>query len=176
MILLKINYDYLIASIIVAAIYFLWIIVIKPKKEQKEIEKKLLEYTNKNNYKFQKAPTTDYDYIIDKGNQKYLLKIVKVPSVSAITINNKTTWNLHFGGSGAPGKRYLDNRYLNELVPFLKKEVSEDENKIIVIYKDTNKIQRYQNESDIVIVKEGEMVFDYRIIIYNNFENQFNQI
>jgi hypothetical protein len=105
-----------------------------------------------------------------------LIKVVEVPKVSSITVNSKYTWNLQYGGSGAPGKSFLYQRYLNELIPFLKMESEEGVLKVVLVYKSTMKIQRYLNESDIAILKYSDLVYDYKIITFTDFNSHFTDL
>jgi hypothetical protein len=47
---------------------------------------------------------------------------------------------------------------------------SDNELKLILVYKGTLKVQKYLNESEIAIVKNKEKVYDYKIV---NFEELF---
>ena len=67
-------------------------------------------------------------------------------------------------------------RYLNELRPFLNMNVESDELKLILVYKNTMKIQRYLNESELEIIKSSDKVYDYKIIAFADFNNHFNDL
>src|SRR5690606_35210043 len=105
---------YLVAGVIFAILYMVWIVAIKLRMQKKEIITLLNEVASKNNYELLEAEKERYDYVFkatsDQKYQKILIKVVEVPKVSSITVNSKYTWNLQYGGSGAPGKSFLYQR------------------------------------------------------------------
>lgn len=175
----KINFEYIIVGLIFAVLYMVWSLGIKPSIQRKEISNLLDEVATKNDYKFSKA-NGKYDYVLEANKEnkykKILIRVINVPKVSTITVNSKNTWNLHYGGSGAPGKGFMYQRYLNELRPFLNMNVESDELKLILVYKNTMKIQRYLNESELEIIKSSDKVYDYKIIAFADFNNHFNDL
>ena len=54
----------------------------------------------------------------DQKYQRFLIKVVEVPKVSSITVNSKYTWNLQYGGSGAPGKVFISKIFKRDLFLF----------------------------------------------------------
>lgn len=174
------NFEYLVSGVIFAILYMVWSVTIKPRMQKKEIKTLLSEVASKNNYELLEAEKERYDYVFkatsDQKYQKILIKVVEVPKVSSITVNSKYTWNLQYGGSGAPGKSFLYQRYLNELIPFLKMESEEGVLKVVLVYKSTMKIQRYLNESDIAILKYSDLVYDYKIITFTDFNSHFTDL
>lgn len=176
----NINFEYLIAGVIFAILYMIWYNVIRPKYRRKELLEKFTKLASYNGYELKDSENKKYDFeMLASNNTKYkkiLIKVIEVPKVSSITINSKNTWNLQYGGSGEIGKGFLYQRYLDELIPFLNLEVEKDELKLIVVYKNTIKIQRYLNESEIEIIKYQDKIYDYKVITFSDIEAHFSDL
>ena len=68
-----------------------------------------------------------------------------------IKINNKTTWEIKYGGGNNPGKSDPYSKYLNQNIDcFMKLETKEDEQKVVVLIPKSKKIVMYINECEIV--------------------------
>ena len=91
-------------------------------------------------------------FILEKDDKKVLIEVLAIPSNSSVTINSKSTWCLRWGGKRY-GRGYPNQRYLNEISDFLKQK--SDYSKVIMLYKNTEKILMYLNESEIATVNEG---------------------
>lgn len=169
-----VKYEYLIAGLAFAMLYLIWSMLIKPSLDKKKIKEELDKIASYNNYQLVNVQKRNYDfYLQSNGNAKYakiFVRVLFVPRISTITINSKDTWELHYGGSNKPGSSYPNKRYLNELTSFLRMNASDNELKLILVYKGTLKVQKYLNESEIAIVKNKEKVYDYKIV---NFEELF---
>jgi len=179
-VLATIEYQYLLVGVLAAILYVIWTTGIKPVIQKNKIMKNLDVVAEKNNYTAIRARKAKYDFVLEsRGESKHkrvFIKAVFVPRISTITINSKDTWNLHYGGSNKPGKGYPYNRYLNELKHFLNYEVADNELKLILIYKGTLKIQKYLNESEIEIVNFKDIVYDYKIINYEDYSTHFQDL
>lgn len=176
------NFEYIIVGVIVAIIYMIWSLGIKPSKRKKEIKLLLEEIVGSYNYKVSSRSEkgSKYDFVLDStGDSKYkqiLIKTIEVPKVNTITINSKNTWNLHYGGTAEPGRGFPYNRFLDELKPFLNIKVEDDVLKLVIVYKSTLKIQRYLNESELQILKYSDKVYDYKIITFGDLKAHFEDL
>ncbi|MDD4000075.1 MAG: hypothetical protein PHX62_04180 [Bacilli bacterium] len=157
-----------IALIIISAIIFF-------NRRRALIRNLLEEVALANSLQFKVSSNKRYDYELQSNDNKFLIKLVYIPANSTVTINSKNTWCLRYGGSSRKG--YSKTRYLNELIPFLEYKVpSLNERKIIMIYPHTNKVQKYLNESEIAILKHGELAYDYRVTSYQEFASGFQDL
>lgn len=179
-VLTTIKYEYLITGFVMAFLYIIWSSVIKPRIQNKEVKKVLEEIVIKSNYKVLKTNKSKYDFVLESiGDSKYkriLIRVVAVPNISTITINSRNTWNLHYGGTTKPGKGYPYNRFLNEISPFLNMNVEDNELKLVLVYKETLKIQKYLNESEIEIVKNTDKVYDYKVLSFKELPKHFQDL
>lgn len=175
----EVNFEYIIVGVIFAILYLIWSMGIKPSIQKKEIKKVLDDLANKNKYNIITTGKTSHDFILESNDSKYkkiYIKVSAVPRVSTITINSKSTWNLHYGGSNQPGKGFPYNRFMDELKPFLNMKVEDDELKLILVYKETLKVQKYLNESEIEIVNIKDKVYDYKIINFEDLAGHFEDL
>jgi len=174
------DYKYIVAGIVIAILYMVWYSYIRPKRIRKDVREVLEKIAYYHGYSIEEVKDRTYDFkLTSLGNAKYekiLIRIIDVPKISAITINNKDTWNLQYGGSGEPGKSYLYHRYIDELKGFLNKEVDENTLKLIIVYKTTKKIQRYLNESEIEITKHQDKIYDYKVITFYDLYSHFTDL
>lgn len=171
------DYKYLIAGVIVAILYSIWSFGIKPGIQKKKVKEVLTEICKDRNYKVEATKSKIIDFIL-VGNletkyRKINIRIISVPTYNTITINSKNTWNMHFGGSG---RQLYHNRFLEELRPFLDKDYPEDELKLVIVYKDSRKIQKYLNESELEITKVSDLIYDYKVAIFNNLKEDFDKL
>ena len=160
---------YFIGGIVLFIIIIFVYAIIKNKKIDKEIESKLFDLSNKNNLILEKGK--DFDCLI-KNNEGELLKILvcKIPPNSSVTINSRETICLRWGGARY-GRSYPNQRYLNEVYNFLK--VKDEVMKVLLLYKTTEKILKYLNESEIATVNEGDTTYDYKVVTFNNLDDNF---
>lgn len=139
----------------------------------KEINEKINKICLDNNYSILGNDKVS-DFCIDANGKKIKICIVNIPKNSSVTINSRLTWCLRWGGKRV-GRSYPNQRYMNELIPFLKLE-DKDVLKLVVLYKSTEKVQKYLNESEIDVVKSGELVYDYKVVCFNELEEIFNDL
>lgn len=178
MIYLKVSLDYLIISIAIAIVLILINTVILPFQRKKKVYELLSKIKQEKGYDLIDFKNKNYDFILENKNKKIYIKVAYVPSNSAITINSRNTWSLMYGANPSkPGKRYPNQRYLKELIPFLKfSPQGENFLKLIIVYKTTDKIQRYLNESEIKILNYKELVYDYQVVTFVELETHFNDL
>lgn len=161
---------YFLIGLGIVAIGFIALMIVKAKKRKKEIINKLSKLSSDNGYEF--IVNKDKTFLI-KGEKTLLIDYVEIPPNSSVTINSKSTWCLRWGGKRY-GRGYPNQRYLNELNDFLKLKV--DYIKVIILYKTTEKILMYLNESEIATVDEGKKVYDYKVVTFDNLENVFPKL
>ena len=166
---------YLISGVVIILLIVLIEMFFLPLYRKKKIEKKLLILceTNKQlNFKIAKKEL--YDFIIEDDLNIIFIKCLFISSNSMITINNKDTWVLSYGGiSQEKGKAFPQQKYLNELVPFLKKEykMNKELKKIILVYPKTTQIVRYLNESELEEINIYKKPYGYQIMQFVNMKN-----
>lgn len=158
---------YFLIVIGVFIVIFLVLMVLKRTKREKDVSRALGALCLKYNFKLEKVRD---DYLISKGDKRIVIRVCPIPHNSSVTINSRTTWCLRWGGKRY-GRGYPNQRYLNELNDFLKLKTSDS--KVILLYKTTEKILMYLNESEIASVSEGVKVYDYMVVTFNNLENVF---
>lgn len=157
-----------------AALFLVWEIIIPIVKNQ-QMYKHLEECTFDNDYQLSRGFLKRADFVLENQDEIILIKMILIPGNSSLTINNRFTLHLHYGGSPKrPGRRYVYNRYLTEAESFLKWDVKMEKpvRKIVVLDPSTEKIQKYLNESEIAIIQEGEQVYDYQIVSKANFKEK----
>lgn len=162
--------------IILGAVAILFIIVmfIIPKIKFNNAKKILRKYPNFKEYKKEL-----YDFTIENDEIRLYIRMIDVPSNSMITINSKDTWCLSYGGSSSnPGRAYPNKKYLDELKPYLKKEIKSDKlfYKVILVNNKTEKVVRYLNESELAVVNYNEKIYDYQLMEMDKIEEQLKNL
>ena len=151
--------------------------IIYPSIITKNINQLLEKYKDK--YNIEKGIKKSYDYILEDDKKIIPLKFISVPRNSQITINNISTWKLQWGGDGAkPGRSYPNERYLHEVIPFIKQNHQSEKKivKIIILYPRTEKILRYLNESELDIITPEKTPYGYKVTTYTNFDEDFDTL
>ncbi len=142
---------------------------------KKKILANLSDFCDKKGYRLTVVKRKTYDYIIEVGEKKFFIKTAFVPLNAAITINSKDTWNLAYGGSkNRPGRGYSRQRYLDELIGFLRGDFPGV--KVVLIYPTIDKVQRYLNESEIVILTYKDAAHGIRFITYQDWDRHFGDL
>ena len=162
---------FIFAGIIVLIVIIL--LIIRKIVIGKEIKEKIEKICFDNKYTLLESDKVS-DFCIDANGKKVKICVVSIPKNSSVTINSRLTWCLRWGGKRV-GRSYPNQRYMNELVPFLKLDEKEVV-KLIVLYKSTEKVQKYLNESEIDVVNSGELVYDYKVVCFNELEEFFNDL
>ena len=171
---------YLWYAIIIIGLLILYIIITRFININKEkiIYEEIKIIASKYNFLFNKVEKMHYDCILSNDNYDIYLKIFKIPSNSSVTINSKETWVLRWGGK-RKGRNYPNQRYLNELIPFLKFNVPESEKvsiKVVAFYPDCEVILKYLNESEIDTVHPSSVSYGMKAIKYKELETNFNDL
>lgn len=167
------NYFLLILALLIV---FLIITFFINKSKEKLLFSEIELFVTSKKMTYQKKEKCHYDFIMKNDIRTFYCKVVKIPSNSSVTINNKTTWCLRFGGK-RKGRSYPNKRYMNEVEPFLRMKLNEDTDmKIVILYPATETILKYQNESEICEVKPTDTPYGYKVISYNFFNSKFDDL
>ncbi len=166
--LLSVTQKVIFFLIIIIFLIFVFIII-KNIIIDKKINKKISDICEKSGYILKKKYDSA-DFLIQRNNSLVKLLIVKIPKNSSITVNSKLTWCLRWGGKRV-GRSYPNMRYMNEVISFLKSNSDSKMTKLVALYPETEKIQKYLNESEIAVVNSGECVYDYVIINFNDLDS-----
>ena len=156
------------------ALAFIILMVIVPQVKYNNAKKILSNYPN-----FTEHKRKLYDFTIETEEVKLFIRMIDVPSNSMIQINSKDTWVLQWGGSSKDfGRSFPNKKYLDEIKDFLKKDFQSDKKtyKIILVNKETEKIVRYLNESELAVVTFNDTVYGYKIMELNKIESQMNEL
>lgn len=154
-------------TIIISFAYFY-----NKSKTKKMIYETLFKLSEQNSFSIQKSNNKLYDFILENENNIIYIKYISIPKNSSITINSKTTWCLRYGGGNRAGRAYPNKEYLSDLTNFLKKDFVTDKNvrKIVLVYPSTEKLLKYINESEIITVKQSDIVYGTQIIMFNSID------
>lgn len=144
------------------------------RRRKAAIEGSLSGLARENGFSLMRKKGEIYEYELASGEKRLFIKTITVPSNSSLTINSRNTWVLSYGGSAYHGG-YRNRKYLKTLIPFLEADFG-DARKVILVYPDTNKVQRYLNESEIAIVDLGEKIYDYRVMTYAELGKRFRDL
>ena len=144
--------------------------------KDKLLNLELEEFLSDKKIEYIKDTNKNYDFIMKTKERTYYVALVKIPSNSSVTINNKTTWCLRFGGS-RKGRSYPNKRFLTEVEPFLKMRLPNDSDmKIVILYPSTEVILKYMNESEICEIHPKDTPYGYKVISYDKFKSCFDDL
>lgn len=152
---------------------------VKPIIKSKDLTSLFNEITVLYNLNIKKVKHKDYHYVLENDKAVFYIRILDVNIPSCITVNNKTTWSLTWGGpKNNPGRRYPNQRYVNELIEFLKDEYESDKKvvKIVLVYKKAEQILKYINESELKEITIKDDAYGIKVINYINFKESFEEI
>ena len=152
---------------------------VKPFVRSKDISTLLNEISSLYNLTLTKVKHKDYHYILENDKAIFYIRILDVNIPSCITVNNKTTWSLTWGGpKNNPGRRYPNQRYVNELIEFLKDEYKSEKRvvKIVLVYKRAEQILKYINESELKEITVKDYAYGIKVINYTSFKESFEEI
>lgn len=152
---------------------------VKPFVKNKEIDSLLNDISLVHNLTVKKVKHNDYHYVLEDEDNIYYIRVLEVSSPACVTVNCKTTWSLTWGGAkNNPGKRYPNQRYVNELIEFLKDEYQSSKKiiKIVLLYKECEKILKYINESELKEVTIKEDAYGIKALNYTNFKESFEEL
>ena len=169
---------YLYVALILVVVLLVINLVILPQYRLKKTYEELLKL-EKHGFITMIVKKKNYDFIFESEDITFLVKMVAIPSNSQVTINNKWTWRLSWGGNSKnKGRSYPNNRYLHEVVDFLKETYKKEKLtvKLILLYPQTEKILMYLNESELDIITPDKTPYGYKVISLNNLISQFGSL
>ncbi|HHX78387.1 MAG TPA: hypothetical protein GX695_01375 [Acholeplasmataceae bacterium] len=157
-----------------ALVYIVYMNLINPIIIYAKIKDNFGLLKEKYNFSFWSSDNKNYDYVIKTENSKLLIRVLVIPSNSAITVNSRNTWALSWGGrTKNKGRQKKNKKILDNMTGFLNMKVKKEEIKIIYLYKTTEKIQKHLNESDIDIFEFGDWCYDYKITSHKTLIKDF---
>ena len=162
---------FILIFIISFIILFFIVMILIPKLKYNKAKKILLTYEN-----IKEVKNKCYDFICELIDFKYLIKVIDIPSNSMITINSKETWALSWGGSSKDlGRAYPNQKYLDELKPFLLMKLKDEQKsmKLIILIDSTEKVVRYLNESELEVVTFNDKPYGYKVLELKKIEDEF---
>ncbi|MBO7079538.1 MAG: hypothetical protein J6W64_06990 [Bacilli bacterium] len=166
------KYFFIVLTIII--ILILVRIIIKIKSD-KDIFNLLNKYSDK--YTLVKAHKKAYQYVLRTDDLDIYVCVLKIPPHSQICINAKETWKLSYNTfKKDKGSGYSASRYLSEIEYFLKNDINTNKNylKLILVYKDTEEIVRYLNETELDVIDFSKTPYGYKITTYTNFSRDLD--
>lgn len=155
--------------IVIAVIIIFFVTSPAPNKSgwineiQVKLKEKNIEYTLTN------AVNTNYDYVLELNDKKYLIKMLGIPSFAEVQINNFVTWEIKFGAGKNPGKVQPFKKFAQGIEGFMNLEPSVNEIKVVILSPDAKKIVKYINECEIVFVNSKTNVYGVRVINESDF-------
>lgn len=164
-------YIYPLIVLFLIIIYYLF----KNIRDSKRINDLFLKHSDK--YQLIKVKKREYDYVLKTDDKEIYIKIAKIPYNSLITINSKETWRLSWNTfKKERGAIYDSNRYMDELINYLKNDIKSNNNvlKVIFLYKHVDRITRYLNETELDVVDINTTPCGYKITSYETFEKDLN--
>lgn len=162
----------------VVLISLLYTAFILPIVRHKEIIKKLSTF-EKQGFILLRENNKPYDYTLESDDLLIYIKFVFIPRNSMITINNRATWRLSWGGNPSKlGKPYPNHRYMKEIVEFANFHVKKEKKtlKLFLVYDKADKIIMYLNESELDFVTAKNMPYGYKVTNFSSIEEDFNDI
>ena len=136
------------------------------------------EIANIHGFKYIEEKNQKYDFILTNDVYEIFVKIAKIPRNSSVTINSKETWQLRWGGK-RKGRNYPNSRYLNELQPFLKSNVTSKDKetiRLVLLYPTTEVVLKYLNESEIATVTPSSVSHGFKVLKYDEFNKEFDKL
>ena len=172
-------HEFLIIFIVGLVICIVLTVIINKLKE-KVLITEIQSFCEQRKLTYTKTANTRYDFTIENDQFIMYCAICKVPANSSVTINNKNTWCLRYGGGKRQGRNYPNKRYLNELKPFLgfnpSKQGPKEVYRLVIFHPSTEVILRYMNESEIMEIKPDNVSYGFKAISYSNFFKQFDDL
>lgn len=170
--------EFLYGAVALIVIILMINITILPNVRLKKIYT-LLQTCEDKGFFVKAVKNKNYDFLIENENMLLLIKTIFIPRNSSVTINSKDTWKLQWGGSSHnKGRVYPNDRYLNELTPFLKEVIKKDKKvlKVIMLYPSTEKVLMYLNESELDLIDIDKTPYGYKVTTFATFAGDFDKI
>ena len=158
---------FIIILIIIIGIVFLSFIIKKLMNNVKSDIETFKDELIKLGYQIKNDENRIGDLILIKGDEKYLIKFLKSERFAEVSINNKTTFEIKYGGNNDPGKPHPFHKFVNGMSTFMNYETTEF-TKVVVVTPKPKKIVMWINENEIIFVKSDTKVYGSRIISIND--------
>lgn len=167
---------YATIAIIVGYIIIKFIII--PWHSKKTIYSLLTNIANDNNFTIEKKNRKPYKFKLITPTITLYIDFIIVPKYSTVTINSFRTWRLSWGNKPIrAGKTYPHTRYLNELKDFLSfTPNAQNGQKVVIIYKRTERLLMYINESELKFVTSKDRPHNLKVIEFRNLESNFDDL
>ncbi len=166
---------YIIIITLIIILIFCGIIIINSiscQKAKKDYAENLKSYLDKLgiSYLLKKSEHYYYNYDLNISNKRYLIKLISIPYDADVQINNKTTWEIKFGGGKSLGKAHPNSTYLGENIDvFMNLQTDASTQKIIVVIPKPRKVIMYINECEIIFVNSTTNVYGTKVISCDDF-------
>ncbi len=152
---------------------------ILPIYKRNKIKNQLFKSIENKSYTLKQIHHESYDFTLESDKMILLIKCIMISPNSMITINSQETWDLSYGGlDKSKGKSFPHHKYLNELIPFLKKnfQTEKQNRKVILIYPSTTQIVRYLNESELEEIHVSDLPYGYKVIQFASWDEEMEQL
>ena len=155
---------YIFLGIIIAVVIV--ILVIKGFKSTKTDKEQFISDLKYLNYEISDTNILDANITAVRDEKKFLIKFIKSEKYAEVSINNKTTFEIKYGGSNDPGKPHPYHKFVPGLNKFMNEPT--DYIKVIVIVPKPKKIVRWVNENEIEFVTSSSNVYGAKVIAFDD--------
>lgn len=164
---------YIAATLIMA--YILIQFIVLPKIRYNNLYNTLKVLVNNNNFTIEVCKKKPYSFKISTATVNLYISFINIPKNSIVTINSSKTWRLSWGGSPSkPGRSYPNNRYLSEIVNFLVTKIDDPKaQKVVILYKRTENVLMYVNESELELVSSKDSPHGIKVIQFVDLKKDF---
>ena len=148
-----------------------------PKKNIKIVKTHMNSYLKENyiNMKVIDGHNKTYDFMFNIDDVSYYIRVLTLPSSAELVVNNKTAWQINYGGAKRMGKSFTKKRPIPELNTFILFDPKGDKKvkKIVVVYPDAHNLLQWVNESEMVIIEPKTNVHGVKVVTYKNLFDKF---
>ena len=141
-----------------------------PKQVIEDIEKTLKD--NNIDYTIELSENKNYSFILTVNNKKYIVLVLPIEKFAEVTINNVTTWEMHYGAGDKPGKAQPYKTRIPEIPSFMNTESEYD--KIVLVQPDAKQIVYWKNENEIVFVEPNTKVYGVNVLNVSDLSKFIN--
>jgi len=177
---LEVNPIYFFVGFIVLAVAFMiFVDYHQPKETAKKIKKELVDFfkEREKTIKISDSHNKIFDFSFSLNETSYVFKIITVPASSEIVVQNKTSWQLNYGGGKRPGKTFPFKKPLPDINPFVLFEPRTKNvkyKKILIVYPNAHNLLKWVNESEMVIMDAKTHAYGIKVIRYPDLLEHFD--
>lgn len=167
-----------IGIIVGALVLYLLLTFFINKNKHKVLIEEISEIAKKHNFELIEVKNQKYDFKLVNNDYDIYVKVAKIPTNSSVTINSKETWCLRWGGK-RKGRNYPNMRYMNELVPFLRSNITSNDKdviRLVILYPTCEVILKYLNESEIATVTPSSINHGFKVLKYKELDENFDKL